>query len=44
MAIDGNFEGFYFEIYDFMGASCAITVPFVLAMLLFYSSYAWKFR
>lgn len=44
MAIDGNFEGFYFEVYDFMGASTAITVPFILAILLFYTSYACNFR
>lgn len=44
MALDGDFEGFYFELYDFMGASAAITVPFVLAMLLFYISYACNYR
>ena len=44
MAIDGNFEGFYFEVYDFMGASCAMTIPFVLAMLIFYLSYACNYR
>ena len=44
MAIDGTFEGFYFELYDFMGASAAITAPFVVASLIFYLYYWCTFR
>ena len=44
MALDGEFEGFYFEVYDFMGASCAITTPFVFAILIFYIVYSCMFR
>ena len=44
MAIDGEWEGFYFEAYDFMGASAAIATPFILAIVLFYFSYWCSFR
>ena len=33
MAIDGNFEGFYFEVYDLWGSTPALTAPFVLAIV-----------
>ena len=44
MAIDGNFEGIYFEVYDFMGASAGITMPFVIAILAFYLYYYCNFK
>lgn len=44
MAIDGTFEGFYFEVYDFMGASVAITAPFIIASLVFYAYYTCTFK
>ena len=44
MAIDGTFEGFYFELYDFMGASAAITAPFIFAILSFYIYYWCTFK
>ena len=43
MAIDGEWEGFYFEVYDFLGASVALTGPFILALIIFYLSYAYNF-
>ena len=44
MALDGEWEGFYFEVYSFMGASLAIATPFFLAILIFYATYSCVFR
>lgn len=44
MALDREWEGFYFEAYDFMGASLAIAIPFMFAILIFYVSYWCSFR
>ena len=44
MAIDGKIEGFYFEAYDFMGATAALTAPFILAIGVFYLTYSCIFK
>lgn len=44
MAIDGTYEGLYFEMYDFMGASAAITAPFVVSVAVFYLYYWCTFK